>query len=95
MEKRRTPRINLSWMANLEVDGINYSCNLKNLNNGGALLSLKEKSTMKLSKDSVGSEALLTIKYNSKSDRSFEGRIVRVAVNNRAHAVAIEFVFTH
>jgi len=93
MERRKTPRINLSWMAHLEVNGIDYSCNLKNLNNGGALLSMKENSSVVIHEDSVGKDALLTIKYDKKTDRSFKGNILRITKNNKAHIIAIEFVF--
>ena len=91
MERRRVPRVNLSYDATMALQKKNILCSMKNLTSGGALLSVDKNYNAQISKNDVGKNVSLTLSFSSSEDRIFQGVIIRIDGLDDLRFVALQF----
>jgi len=92
MERRKVPRVTLTYAAKISVEQKEIMCSLKNLTAGGALILIDSEHHRIISREDVGKPVLLNIGFGiSSENRSFDGLITRVDAMDNLKFVAVKF----
>lgn len=92
IERRQEERVSVSIPATFTLENKLYACMVLNMSTGGLLLKFVQQPDLLLSKDDTGKNGTVVLGIGEKSQKSLQGKIVRVLLNDNAREAALSVI---